>query len=69
MERVLEPFEQVAGQRAANPSGTGLGLPLTLGLVELHGGTLKLMSKPGNGTRVVVSFPASRVHKDPESQV
>ncbi|MGY8997953.1 MAG: ATP-binding protein [Alphaproteobacteria bacterium] len=51
MERVLEPFEQVAGQRAANPSGTGLGLPLTLGLVELHGGTLKLMSKPGNGTR------------------
>ena len=65
MERVLEPFEQVAGQRDTNLSGTGLGLPLARGLVELHGGTFKLMSKQGKGTRVVVSFPRSRVQEIP----
>ena len=65
MERVLEPYEQVAGQRDTNLSGTGLGLPLARGLVELHGGTFKLMSKQGKGTRVVVSFPRSRVQEIP----
>ena len=40
--------------------GTGLGLPLTRRLVELHGGALNLESKPGVGTVVTVQFPAWR---------
>ncbi len=68
MDRVMEPFEQVAGLQEANPSGTGLGLPLARGLVELHGGTFKLISKPGKGTRVIVSFPPSRVQQSPKSR-
>jgi signal transduction histidine kinase len=57
--RVLEPFQQVAGQNAAQ--GTGLGLPLTKRLVELHGGTLRLFSAPGVGTVVEIRLPAGRV--------
>jgi signal transduction histidine kinase len=36
-------------------------LPLTKGLVELHGGCLDLQSDPGVGTTVTVRFPADRI--------
>ena len=41
--------------------GSGLGLPIVKGLVELHGGRFKLTSKPREGTEVVVTLPATRV--------
>jgi two-component system, cell cycle sensor histidine kinase PleC len=41
--------------------GTGLGLPIVKGLVELHGGTFTLRSKLREGTEVVVVFPPERV--------
>jgi len=41
--------------------GTGLGLPIVKGLVELHGGEFKLESKVREGTIVTVSFPPERV--------
>jgi signal transduction histidine kinase len=41
--------------------GTGLGLPLTKSLVELHDGELELKSKEGQGTAVKVILPKERV--------
>ena len=41
--------------------GSGLGLPILKGLVDLHGGGFQLKSKPREGTEVIVTFPASRV--------
>jgi len=41
--------------------GSGLGLPIVKGLVELHGGQFQLSSKPREGTEVVVTLPAARV--------
>jgi signal transduction histidine kinase len=41
-------------------SGTGLGLPLTIGLVELHQGKLTIESALGRGTTVTVWFPPER---------
>lgn len=41
--------------------GTGLGLPIVKGLVDLHGGTFALRSKVREGTEVLVTFPATRV--------
>jgi signal transduction histidine kinase len=40
--------------------GTGLGLPLTRSLVELHDGSLRLESALGEGTTVTVAFPPNR---------
>ena len=41
--------------------GSGLGLPIVKGLVDLHGGNFQLKSRPREGTEVVVILPASRV--------
>ncbi len=41
--------------------GSGLGLPIVKGLVELHGGTFSIKSKVREGTEVVVVFPPERV--------
>jgi two-component system, cell cycle sensor histidine kinase PleC len=41
--------------------GSGLGLPIVKGLVDLHGGNFTLKSKVRAGTEVTVTFPASRV--------
>ena len=58
--KVLQPFGQVESSLARNFAGTGLGLPLTKGLVELHGGTLRLDSKVGSGIVVTVTRPRAR---------
>ena len=60
--RVLQPFAQAESGLNRRYEGTGLGLPLTRGLVELHGGTFRLESEIGQGTRAIVEFPLSRVH-------
>ncbi|MGQ0443633.1 MAG: sensor histidine kinase, partial [Beijerinckiaceae bacterium] len=41
--------------------GSGLGLPIVKGLVELHGGSFALKSKLREGTEVIVIFPPERV--------
>ena len=60
MAMVLQPFGQAESAISPKQEGTGLGLPLAKGLVELHGGTLTLDSVVGQGTRVTVTFPATR---------
>jgi signal transduction histidine kinase len=57
---VLQPFGQVENTMAPKHEGTGLGLPLAKGFMELHGGTLTVASESGKGTIVVLTFPAAR---------
>ncbi len=59
--KALAPFVQVDRSLARKHEGTGLGLPLTNRLVELHGGRLDLESELGGGTTARIVFPASRV--------
>lgn len=58
--RVLTPFVQAAHTRLMTDEGTGLGLPLSKKLMELHGGTLDLHSGVGVGTQVTLTLPAER---------
>jgi signal transduction histidine kinase len=53
----LEPFGQVENQQIPDNQGTGLGLPLTKQLAELHGGRLEMESQPGRGTTVTILLP------------
>ncbi len=57
MHVALAPFGQIDSQFNRKYEGTGLGLPIVKGIVELHGGTLEIRSEPGKGTSVIVRFP------------
>jgi two-component system cell cycle sensor histidine kinase PleC len=59
----LTPFGQVSGNLDRRYQGTGLGLPLVKSLIELHGGRLEIQSELGQGTRVGLCFPASRIER------
>lgn len=56
----LERFGQIDSSLNRKYEGTGLGLPLSKRLIELHGGTLLLESEVNVGTVVTVTFPAER---------
>jgi signal transduction histidine kinase len=64
MELALSPFGQIDSKLSRKFEGTGLGLPLTKRLVELHDGTMKIVSEVAEGTTVSVLLPASRVMED-----
>jgi two-component system cell cycle sensor histidine kinase PleC len=53
----MKPFAQVQGHLARTQEGAGLGLPLSLGIARLHGGSLFLDSQPGAGTTAVITLP------------
>ena len=57
----LEPFRQIENALTRRTEGTGLGLPLTKSLIEMHGGTLSVTSAPGRGTRVDLWLPPDRL--------
>jgi signal transduction histidine kinase len=61
LAQALEPFGQIDNRLARAYEGTGLGLPLSKQLMELHGGSLRLDSEPGVGTTVTLTFPAERL--------
>ena len=61
--KALARFQQIDGRLSREHEGTGLGLPLSKALVELHGGSLDLQSEVGVGTTVTVRFPAERIAK------
>jgi PAS domain S-box-containing protein len=53
--RIFEPFFTTRRGRG----GTGLGLPVSLGIAETHGGTLTVATEPGQGSTFTVRLPAA----------
>ncbi len=55
--RAREPFEQIHDQMNKKHEGTGLGLPISIAIAEMHGGTLDIASQRGKGAQVRVLLP------------
>jgi two-component system, cell cycle sensor histidine kinase PleC len=60
IKRLGRPFEQVESQLTKSHQGSGLGLAISKSLTELQGGTLRIRSKPGVGTLVLIRLPLER---------
>jgi two-component system sensor histidine kinase KdpD len=54
-ERVFDQFYRV--ERGRRPEGTGMGLAICRGIVEAHGGTLRVEATPGGGASFVLTLP------------
>ena len=54
---IFEKFYQVGDASGGTREGTGLGLPITKHLVELHGGSISVDSHPGKGSSFRLKFP------------
>jgi PAS domain S-box-containing protein len=53
LSRVFDPFY------TTKRTGTGLGLSVTYGIIQDHGGTVRVSSEPGRGTTFTLTFPAA----------
>ena len=52
MAKIFDPFF------TTKSTGTGLGLSVTYGIIQEHGGTVDVQSRPGAGTTFIISLPA-----------
>ena len=59
LKRLGRPFEQVQNQFTKSHKGSGLGLAISRSLTQMHGGAMKIRSKPGKGTIVSLRLPKS----------
>lgn len=65
LEEVMEPFGQVDDTNARQHGGTGLGLPITKSLIEMHDGGFHLESSLGEGTTATMTLPGWRlIHRE-----
>ena len=58
LARLGEPFFRGSAARQGAPEGQGLGLGIVRDIVQRHQGQFDVMSRPGAGTRVIVTFAA-----------
>ncbi|WP_422005337.1 sensor histidine kinase [Pyruvatibacter mobilis] len=61
LRRVQSGFAEVKSALQRDHNGAGIGLPLSRAIMEAHGGSLDIASRPGEGTRVTVTLPPERV--------
>ncbi len=69
VERIFDRFYQVSDSSRREYEGTGIGLALTKELVEVHHGSIRVSSHPGQGSIFVIRLPLGRKHLDDKQVV
>ncbi len=55
--RLFQPFVQLDSRLSRESAGTGLGLALVAEMARLHGGSIRVESTPGLGSRFILTLP------------
>ena len=61
IKKIFDPFFTTKGPK----EGTGLGLSVSLGIIETHGGSIQVRSTPSLETEFTVTLPVNRNHENP----
>ena len=62
IEKVFDPYYQVKNQDTLHTTGTGIGLSLVKGMVDLHQGTIEVKSEKSRGTTFQLRVPLGEAH-------
>lgn len=57
LPKIFDRFYRADPARSQYPHGTGLGLSIVKSIMDLHGGTVTIQSKPAKGTTAILKFP------------
>ena len=63
IDQIFNRFYRGSAAKKLVSRGTGLGLAIVKSIMDLHGGNIKIASKPSEGTTVALTFPASPLDK------
>ena len=58
--KLFNKFEQIIKPKSTGEGGTGLGLVITKGIIEAHGGEIRLLDNEPHGTNVVFTLPLKK---------
>jgi PAS domain S-box-containing protein len=67
-ERIFERFHRADTEATRSVKGSGLGLPIARGLVELHGGRIWVESTPGHGATFSVALPLRAANREKDGE-
>ena len=69
LKNLFQPFAQASEQIARRYGGAGLGLLFVKRIAEAMGGSLAVTSKPGRGTKFLLTVPVDRVDANPQTEL
>lgn len=67
-EIIFERYKQIEPSNTKENRGTGLGLPICKGIIELHGGSIGVVSEPGRGSTFWLRLPTDSRPEAPAAE-